>query len=625
MADLPFVDPNAAVPDRPADPQPAEDPVEKAIVKRVKTYMGYAMAATGALRKSWSSNHDFVVLGQQWSLKRPRYRFSEVINLTWANIMTEVGLETDQSPKFDYIPQDPSDYQFCKILQSVNDANWSKPANQGFGWLDKTTQASFQRKIFDVVHAEIGWDPKLELGTGDVCYNVLNPFGCYWDPQAKDISQCRWFIYAEPIPTTELNNKFKDQNLKQDFNALNTVANTGQVDPYNIDRGFSSTGPTSSLTQNPIAKTQASGEPLTLLLRVWLKDEETVDIELENPDDPTKKIYETRKRFPKGRYLEIANDKVLWDEGEGGMPHPDYPHIFEDGLFPIAQLKNYDYGEYVGQNEVDHQKGVQKTLNYTVSHILDQFKSISNPINVISDKAADRKSKITNEPGSTWVLPSMNDYKREPGLPIAGGAFNLVETLTNFQGKVSGISDAAGYGIPDPNIGSGKQLDLFQTIAQTRTRLKSRSLASYLTQVGLLCTSRYLQFYTDKRVFRITNEEGYPEHVEFYIDQGHKDAEGNPLAKITRHKMQQGLMVSETPEQFPVKGLPDVRIDVNSALPFSKQIEQDKATQAFQAGAITSEDYLKGIGWPNYQEATMKVKQQQQEMAAQQQGQQGAK
>lgn len=96
------------------------------------------------------------------------------------------------------------------------------------------------------------------------------------------------------------------------------------------------------------------------------------------------------------------------------------------------------------------------------------------------------------------------------------------------------------------------------------------------------------------------------------------------MAKITKYQLEQGTMTSQQPEQFPVKGLPDVRISTASALPFSKQMEQDKASQAFAAGAITAEDYLKGIGWPNYQEAAMKV-QKQNEQLAQQQAQQGAK
>lgn len=598
------------------------------VIKNVEQFLKWSMTATNDSRKGWADNHAFVVEGKQWSLKRPRYRFSEVINLTWANIMTETGLETDQSPKFDYIPTEASDFQFAEILNQINTANWSKPTNQGFGWQAKTQHLTFLRKINDVVHAEIGWNPKLEGGTGDVCYTVLNPLGCFWDPEAKDISQARWFIYVEGIPTTVLDAKYGTK-LKTDFMPLGGQSNQ-KFDDYNVDRQFGPSGPTSLLTQNPIKRLKPSGEPLTLLMRCWLKDEAAENIEIDELDadkKPTgKKTFELRKKYPKGRYVEIANKRLLWDEGKDGKASTEYPHIFEDGLFPIATAKNYDYGEYMGQNEVDHQRGTQKSVNYAVSHVMDQLKMAGNPRITLTDKAADRKGKINNEPGGIDIVPSLDSIRREPGLPISGGAFNLVETMVSFQGKVSGISDAAGYGIPDTSVTSGDQADIFRTIAQTRTRLKSRSLADTLTQIGLLATSRYLEFYTDKRSFRITGKNGFPEHVEFYIDRNKIDKDGNPTAKVTRYTTDpndpSAKMTMEKPQEFVVKGLPDVRINPGSALPFSKQLKQTEAGQAFDRGAITGESYLKAIEWPNPEQEWQKVIQEKQAMAAQQGAQQ---
>ena len=604
------IDPNLAVKEE-KKPESLPEQLEKNIVKRIKDMLRMSNAATKDLRQKWADNYAFVVEGKQWSLNRPRWRFKEVLNITWANIMTEVGIETDQLPKFDYEAQEPSDYAFADVLTEINDANWAKPTNRGFGWQNKLIYANFLRKVCDVVHAEITWDRKLEDGIGDVSFKILNPFGCFWDPVAKDISESRYFIYIEPRPTSELRSQFPDMQIKPDFAPMGESRD--QLSDYNKDYTFGPTGPNTGLWPNQIAqRINFGGEDMTLKQRIWLKDESTVDIEEQNPEKPEEKLYVKKKKYPKGRYLEIINDKIVKDEGENGEFDSYEPNIFKDGLFPIAALKNYDYGDYAGQNEVDHQKGVQMSVNYAISHIMDQFKIASNPQLFATEKAWQSAQKYTSEPGLVIKTPTLNDMRLETGPGIASGSFNVLDSLLGLHDKVSGMSDSAGRGIPDSSVGSGVMLDAFQMIAQTRTRLKSRTLADFLGQIGYLCTSRYLQFYTDKRAFRVTNKQGFPEFVDFFITE---DQQGNMTADVTRTVNAQGEFSKMSPQQIVVKGIPDVSIKVGSNLPFSKRQKMQEAKEAYDRGLVTGEAYLSAIDWPNPSEEFRKA----QEERAQQQ------
>ena len=47
--------------------------------------------------------------GRQWKEQRPSYRASEVFNLIWETIQTQVPVVVDARPKFEYLPQEPSD------------------------------------------------------------------------------------------------------------------------------------------------------------------------------------------------------------------------------------------------------------------------------------------------------------------------------------------------------------------------------------------------------------------------------------------------------------------------------------------------------------------------------------
>ena len=528
----------------------------------------------------WHSNYEFLFGGKQWNMDRPAWRFSEVNNFIWSNVMTEVGVQTDSRPKVEYIASNPNDYQFVDVLQKMNDQNWSK-----YPWLQTVQDAVVMTKWVHVVHALVGWDTELEDGLGDVSFELLDPFYSWWDPYALDVNGhrgCRGFIYAPPVPTDELKMKypqFKDL-IKPDIETFDMKQ--GWRTSPDIDR-FSIWGSRNyrSLRHGD----RFGGEPMSMLVRLWLRDKQVEELQQEEENGQT--LFIQKMKYPKGRYIEMQGTTILCDR----------EIEYEDGKFPIARLVNYSYPlEYAGEHEVTNLRGPQRTVNYVISHALDQMKQGGNPVWVNDSTSGIDPETITNEPGLVLTKTPGSQVQRVQGTGLAPGTEDIIAAAKGDLDKISGVGDVL-KGAVDPAVSSGLLFDGYVEAAQIRPRLKNRNLDQFLQQVGQLMLSRYLQYYTAPRTFRMTNEQGWPEHVEFYIS---KDEAGNSVANMTTTTMppDQPPQVGQTVSTR-IMGSPDVKVVSGSSLPFAKAQKTKTAMDLFAAKAIDQEELLKAIDWPN--------------------------
>jgi len=587
---------------------------EKDTVKMVNELFERAKKFRRRYDTQWHYNYEFVVGGKQWPIERPRWRFNEVVNITWATIMTEIAIQTDSRPKVEFVSQELDDEAFVEALREVNNRNWDK-----YCWSSVVQDMLFDAKLYHVAHAEIAWDPELEHGLGDVSWRRLDPFYCYWDPRAEQINRprrARYFIYCAPVPTSELKLKYpqhKDQ-IRADITDLTRQSNFSTVQYSTIYTNVDPYSPTRLPSSSNVDGQQYGGEPQTLLMRVWMRDEAVEEIVEEKPEG--EKEYVLKKKYPNGRYLEIANNTVLFDDVPGVMIEKQWVPYEAPDCLPIVKLCNYQYpGEYAGENEVTQTRGPQKIFNYIWSYIMDSFRMAANPRVVISNQSGIDPDELTNEPGLVVETNDMGGYRQEPGAPIAPGSFELLSRAEAMLDKVQGLQDVT-RGAEQTGIDSGIMLEGYIEASQTRPRMKNRSLDYALQDAGQIMLYIYLQFYTAPRIFRITNKQGYPESIEFYMD---SDDSGNKVANIRRISTQDGKPLPATMTQVTVKGAPDVRVISGSALPFAKAQKASTALQYLNAGAIDSQELLKVVDWPNYEEVLKRMDAKKQaDMAAQQ-------
>lgn len=610
LADVNAVERNAQ-----DSPQPTQDDTTYDMVKKL---LAMSKKHRELWDRDWNYNVNFVFGGKQWGPNRSKARFSESVNLTWGGIMQETGIETDTEPQVEYVAEEPSDVAFSDVLKEINARNWEK-----YDWNQKFCEAKLDSKVIHVVHTEVKWNPDLEGGMGDIEHVNLNPFYFYWDPQAATPEDARWLTYAPPTPTSYLRILYPDADVKADIDRV------GQNDAFfgGLSAPAQDLGIVSGVSATGLETQASGGEELTKWIRTWIKDDATEEVQ-----DPDTQEFMIKKKYPNGRYIECINGKVVQDGGPGYKDKSGQWIEYKMGCYlPIARLVNYAYPRrYAGGEEVTQLKGPQKLFNYVWSYCIDNFKASINPKVVVSHAAGDIAEEITNE-GNTQVIevPDVNQVRFEYPPGVAPGIANLVELSKNMLDYVRGSGEISGGRIP-ANVSSGIFLETSIEIEQTRSRLKARNAKSYLKKLGQLDLILYLQLYTQPRVFRITNKEGFPQHVQFYIQDipaqpATPTAPGVPAQRVANVGIQDpnGALSNQV---VPIKGMPDVRIEVGSAMPFAKAVKNDAAKTLYQLGAIDREALFDMIDLPN-KDAVLKRMQEaeaQQAQAAAQQQQQKA-
>jgi len=580
---------------------PNQPEADKDVIKMVNELMTRAKRHRRQFDTDWRYNYEFVIGGKQWPVERPRWRFNEVVNITWASIMTEVAIQTDARPKFEFTSQEFSDDAFTKVLKEVVANLWDK-----YSWNQMVSDELIDGKIYHVAHAQVGWDEDLEQGLGDICIKVLDPFYCYWDPRASDINygtrKCRYFIYAEPVPTAELRHEYPEQKEKIKEDIANMRMRSDQTVFHRSALNYDPYSPSRLPSSGDSAPNDEGGEPLTLKICCWLRDD-TLE-ELVNEDEFGKKEYVLKKKYPTGRYIEIANAVILRD-GPPGYKKKGEWIPYDHDLFPIAKLVNYGYPrEYAGENEVTHMKGPNKIVNYTWSYILDCFRMNANPRIIVSSQSGIDVETLTNEPGLVVETQDMNGYRQEPGLAIAPQSFEILNQGFGIADRIQGLQDAS-RGANQPGATSAVLFEGYVEASQTRPRYKNRFLEKFLHDIGDLVLRKILQCYTEPRVFRLTNADGYPQAIELYIPTYEN---GQKVAKIRYLRTDgSGALDIEESHDVVIKGVPDVRVTSGSALPFAKVQKSQTAFQYFDRGAIDQEELLKNVDWPAYQEVIKRM------------------
>lgn len=576
---------------------------EQSKARMIKELFLRSKRATDKLRSQWPRNYRFVFSGQQWPIERPSWRFAEVVNTIWADMMTELGIQTDSRPKTDFLPPEPSDIEFVDILSKINDANWTK-----YNWMQMIMETVLDTKWVHVAHVLDEWNPLLNNGLGDIEKRVLDPYGCYWDPKAKDLDDSRWFIYIEIVPTERLKNMYPDhaQHFKEDVEKVGD-GNTPwtRISP-DSDRPMFGMG--GVYGGRPKESDRYGGEKMTMLYRCWIKDESVEELAEDKMTDSgeIKKEYILKKKYPKGRYMEMASNIVLKDHENGVMINGKV-HPYEHGRFPVVKFVNYSYArEYAGENEVTHKIGPQIISNYTWAYTIDTLKMQNNPKEIFSIANQEAAENSSNEPGQTMVLPDFNGYRREAGEGIPANIINLVDKAQSMADKVGGTMDVA-RGQVDPSVTSGKLFEGYVEAAQIRPRLKNRFLEGSLQRMGQLDASYYLQFYTADRVFRLTNKQGWPEYVKFGIEgEGEKKQ-----ARITRTVKEGPEDPYKTLQTYKVplpKGMVDVEVSTGSSIPFQKALKFEKDLQLFNAGLLDQQAVLEDLEYPNWEKVLERMK-----------------
>ena len=96
---------------------------EKASIKLVEKLFEKGKKHRALYDEKWLDYYR-MFRGKQWKEQRPSYRHSEVINLIFRTIQSQVPIQLDARPKFEYMAEEPGDIELATIMNQIADALW---------------------------------------------------------------------------------------------------------------------------------------------------------------------------------------------------------------------------------------------------------------------------------------------------------------------------------------------------------------------------------------------------------------------------------------------------------------------------------------------------------------------
>ncbi len=587
----------------PAEKEYEETPEEKRAKKLVTNLWDKARKHRAKYDEPWLWRYKFF-RGKQWKEKRPSYRHSEVVNMIFEAIQSQVPILTDSRPKFEFLPQEPSDAEVAQILNDVAEHDW-----ESGNWLEKLTDMIYEAHFYGTALGSMEWDPDAKDGLGSICFETRDVFYAFPDPEAYNFRErCRFFVYAEPRDLEALKAKYPDRAKHMRSDLLDFVR--GDKTELGDEIRFRSPVDDRTLIETQEGVHDAVGaKALEITCYLFPNDIDEKELQKQTsnggPEESEKVL---QMQFPYGRKIVIAGGCVVFD---GENP-------YEDGLIPFIRMVNYTLPrEFWGISEIEQLEGPQRIYNKLISFALDVATLMGNPIWVVDRSADVDTDNLFNAPGLIVEKNPNSEVRREEGVQLQPFILDLAEKI---RGKINDIHGAqeSSRGAKPEGITAASAIMALQEAAQQRLRLKSRNIDTALQDAGQLYRNRVLQFHTAPRIIRLTQANEAARYFRFQVEQV-EDAYGGTQRKVMMRDfvpMEDGTY-AESPEsrEYILKGDFDVRVTTGSSLPFIKEQKANLAFKLFEAGAIDEEELLKSVDYPNYQAVLARVQEKKAQMA----------
>lgn len=589
----------------PIGSNPDVDPKEQAEVKKLMNKFYQFKRNRDRYSRNWIAYYK-LFRGQQWSFRRPSWKTSEIINLIWQTIQSQVPLQTDVRPKFTFLAQEPQDIPFAEIINKICDSEWER-----YNWMMTVQEVILDGYITGSGVSSMTYDPRLFYGMGAPVYKSEEPLYCYPDPECTDVNdtESEAFFKAYPMPTDRLKAKYPKRAhlIKSDIQKDITAK-----EKYELNRSYLTEHMSTSMAMPELSyDTEQSNDysiPKTMVFECYLKPTEIEEIAEQN--EQGERLYVARKKYPNGRYVCIANGMILHD---GPLP-------YEDSEIPFQKYVNYaDPRQFWGISEVEQLASPQIILNKILSYTIDVLLYTSNPIWIVDNSADVDTDNLNNIPGSVVEKSPGSEVRRENGPPLNPGFMQVLDRVIGWFNDVAGQSEFSRGEAPG-GVTASSAIEQLIAASRTRIRQRMRNLDCYLKNAGRQWLYRVLEHYTAPRVYRMTNKDGSQYFLKFHVDNVEKP-EGK-MKQATIHQYDE--VGNETDVQvLLLTGDLDLRVQSGSDLPFESADKERKALALFDRQIIDAEEVLEQLQYPNREKILQRLAERQAMAAEQAAAQQG--
>lgn len=581
---------------------------EKVQVKRLMRKFNIWKKYRSRYDKNWMTYYKFF-RGCQWQAGRPDWKTSEVINLIFQTIQSQIPIQTDVRPKFEFLAQEPEDVQLAKILESVSDSDW-----ETYNWLTTVFEVLLDGWIYGTSYGYVGHDSSAKFGAGAITFRSEDVFYIYPDPDSGQINEekSEGIIKAYPCNTAKLKQKYPDR-AKYIKSNIKDFKRKERTDIGNIESTYFYSDKDLPEYTYEYNSSDEDDLPRTMVYEFYLKPldiEETEESEYNELGEENKK-YIVKKKYPNGRKVVIACGQILED---GDLE-------FEDNLIPFAKYNNYILPrEFFGISEVENLKQPQIVFNKLLGFALDCLAFMGNPIWIVDNDSNIDTDELSNIPGGVVEKARGSEVRREMGVSLNPSIFQMVDRLVEWYNGVAGQSEFSQGSAPG-GITAASAIEQLIQQSRTRIRQKQRNLDAFLKDAGRLYMNRVFQFYDQPRIFRLTNnQDGLTTFRKIYID---KNENGQKIARINDDVVDQyNQKMGTITKDLVIKGDFDVRVKTGSDLPFDIADKERKAFALFDRGIIDQEEVLTQIDYPNREKILQRLQEMQAQQAQAQQAQQ---
>ena len=571
---LPMISEHESPHDDPSEGDDIYSPTneEKALVKKLEGLFERDKKAKQKYDYCWVDYYK-MFRGKQWKEQRPSYRSSEVFNLIWQAIQSQIPIITDAKPKFEYLPQEPGDREFAELMNEVALADW-----QSKNWLFTLTEGLYDCSIYGTAISLLKYDTEKD----ELVYRFTDPFYFFPAASAENMKEkCTHVSHAEPEELDRIKRifpKFKDY-LKADVTDFQSTDNIelGAV-KYNNPNSDQLYVEVSGGFENK--KT-----PEVLVKTFYLEDDEVLECEEQDSETGESK-YVRKLKYPGGRRVITANEIIL-DDGPIGYE--------DEAIFPYQRLVNFiSPRQFWGISDLEVLEGPQRAFNKIISYVFDVLYLCGNPIWIVDSTSGVFTDNLTSQPGLVVEKEPGSEVRREAGVQLQPYILNLINLVKDLVEQFSGSQDVS-KGIAPGGVTAASAIADLQNAAQTRIRQKMRNLDAYLQDFGQAYASRVMQFYTAPKVFRLTGKDGADKYFKMSIQ---KAEDGRGHKALVQHYTENGLISPDFKEYY-LRGKLDVRVTTGSSLPFNKSENEQRAYNLFDRGIIDGQEVLKILEYPN--------------------------
>jgi hypothetical protein len=470
--------------------------------------------------------------------------------------------------------------------------------------------------IYSVGYSYLRYNEDLHGGKGGIEWCASDPFDHYPGPASTNVNKkTRGYIIATPEEIDEIKSRYAGHKyiklIKPDLEDMSYTKRTPETlhRRKNTDLEL----PDMAMGYNNQDSNDASDDKV-LVKTVYLMPSDTEEVEKDDVDNPGEKVYITRLKYPKGRKIVKIND-YIFEDGPFEYDHKEIPY---QRYVNIALPR-----EFFGTSDVDDTKGPQMVFNKLVNFALDFLTLSGNPVWMAPIEANVDTRKLTNQPGLIIEYANGTPPERVEGPGLQPYVLELVSRMETWFNNIAGTQDVT-RGINPTGVTANAAIENLLEQAQKRVKQKMRNVDSFLKDFGRQWVSLVMQYYTAPEIYRLTNKEGANRYFKFHVehrDTGVMGPDGQPQKQkvaIVRPYQQTdaGMLPAEQASEYEIRGDFDVKVSTISGLPFSKAEKEQKLLNLFDRGLLDSEEVLKQLDYPNYEQILARLSQQQAQAAA---------